>query len=184
MIVRSHVNVALIPIGTVPVALTAWLQKELSMLIGTNVAIGEEIPLPHSAFEKRRGQYLGDMLLKTLRQHAREDRIDGHLLGLIDKDCYSKGLNYLFGQASLGGFEALVALPRLRESFYARQPDDHLFYYRVLKESMHELGHTWGLTHCPDQSCVMHFSNSLHDTDIKQAEFCDICRSLFNEKLL
>ncbi|HDL60405.1 MAG TPA: archemetzincin, partial [candidate division WOR-3 bacterium] len=36
-----------------------------------------------------------------------------------------------------------------------------------------------GLSHCPDPSCVMHFSNSLMDTDYKKDELCDIC----NEKM-
>jgi archaemetzincin len=173
-----RVCVALVPIGAVEPELTAWLQRQLAELTGADVTVGEEIPLPHSAFEKRRGQYLGDMLLKTLRQHAREDRIDGYLLGLIDRDCYSKGLNYLFGQASLGGYEGLVALPRLRETFYSRQDNVPLFQERVLKEAMHELGHTWGLAHCTDQACVMYFSNSLHDTDVKQTVFCENCKRL------
>ncbi|HUT17119.1 MAG TPA: hypothetical protein VMW84_02345 [Acidobacteriota bacterium] len=32
-----------------------------------------------------------------------------------------------------------------------------------------------GLRHCSRSSCVMHFSNSISDTDIKQSLFCDQC---------
>jgi archaemetzincin len=42
---------------------------------------------------------------------------------------------------------------------------------------VHELGHTYGLRHCRDPRCVMHFSNSLHDTDVKGAGFCPRCRA-------
>jgi len=35
---------------------------------------------------------------------------------------------------------------------------------RVIKEAVHELGHAFGLTHCENSKCVMHFSNSLQDT--------------------
>jgi archaemetzincin len=38
---------------------------------------------------------------------------------------------------------------------------------------MHEIGHTWGLPHCPDPYCVMHFSSSLNDTDIKEVQYCE-----------
>ncbi|MBE9507194.1 MAG: hypothetical protein IMY86_04025, partial [Chloroflexi bacterium] len=41
--------------------------------------------------------------------------------------------------------------------------------------TVHELGHTYRLSHCPQPRCVMHFSNSLHDTDAKEATFCQHC---------
>jgi len=44
------------------------------------------------------------------------------------------------------------------------------------KEAVHELGHTYGLKHCPNPACVMHFSNSLHDTDLKGWKFCPNCQ--------
>jgi archaemetzincin len=50
------------------------------------------------------------------------------------------------------------------------------FYDRAVKEIVHELGHTFGLGHCPNSKCVMHFSNSLADTDLKEAYFCNMCR--------
>ncbi|MEA2005134.1 MAG: hypothetical protein U9O50_02570 [Acidobacteriota bacterium] len=48
-------------------------------------------------------------------------------------------------------------------------------------EAVHELGHTYGLSHCPDAKCVMHFSNSLLDTDKKSASFCTHCHKLLDE---
>jgi archaemetzincin len=68
-------------------------------------------------------------------------------------------------------------LPRLRQEFYGLNTNKSLFYQRIIKEAVHELGHAFGLKHCNNPMCVMHFSNSLPDTDIKQNSFCDICRT-------
>jgi archaemetzincin len=70
-----------------------------------------------------------------------------------------------------------IYLPRLRQEFYGLKPDEPLFHQRIIKEAVHELGHAFGLEHCNNQMCVMHFSNSLPDIDIKQNSFCDICRT-------
>jgi archaemetzincin len=95
----------------------------------------------------------------------------------MDADCYTPGLNFVFGQASRPGREALIALGRLREEFYDQPPNSRLFTERVVKEAVHELGHTYGLGHCPARSCVMHFSNRLADTDHKSDRFCRRCRA-------
>jgi archaemetzincin len=97
------------------------------------------------------------------------------LLGLIEADCYAPGLNFIFGQAKPHGREAFVALPRLRQSFYGLPEDPTLLRQRALTEAVHELGHTWSLTHCPDPQYVMHFSNSLRETDVKGSNFCPRC---------
>jgi archaemetzincin len=130
-------------------------------------------PPPANGYDQHRGQYAGPEILAALAQaqFPNAERV----LGIIDADCYAPGLNFIFGQASLDGRDAFIALPRLRPSFYSQPEDDVLFRERVLKEAAHELEHTYDLGHCPDPKCVMHFSNRLHDTDVKGAKFCPRC---------
>jgi archaemetzincin len=99
------------------------------------------------------------------------------ILGICNFDAYSSGLNFVFGQASPTEGVAAIYLPRLRQQFYGLSADRLIFTERVLKEATHELGHAFGLTHCSKQFCVMHFSNSLADTDRKAKDFCNICRN-------
>ena len=88
-------------------------------------------------------------------------------------DLFSEGLDFVFGLADVGGDRAVVSVRRLAAA------DPHLLSARLLKECVHELGHTWGLPHCEDAACVMHFSNSIEETDAKTARFCATCtRSL------
>ncbi len=164
----------LVPIGAVETGLLDWLAKELESALGCAVRIGETVPLPESGYDPRRRQYRGEAILSLLQAvPGPAERV----LGLADVDCYAPGLNFIFGQAGFYRREAFVALPRLRQSFYGLPDDPSLFRQRVLKEAVHELGHTWGLVHCPDRHCVMHFSNTLHDTDVKGPDFCPRCRT-------
>ena len=58
-------------------------------------------------------------------------------------------------------------------------PTPNSSHERLLKESLHELGHTYGLRHCPDYTCVMSSSNGVERIDLKSAEFCPACARLY-----
>jgi archaemetzincin len=170
----ERATIAMVPIGSVPAGLPAQLADRLAVVLGRNVVVGEGIALPATGYEAHRRQYRGGAILGTLRRLSPPTA--GRVLGLIDADCYAPGLNFIFGQAGVNRREAFIALPRLRPSFYGLPEDLQLFGQRALKEAVHELGHTWGLAHCPDPQCVMHFSNTLHDTDVKGTDFCPRCQ--------
>ena len=167
-------KIVLIPIGPVPSELLSWLADRLAELFDRCVVIGGTTSLPADGYNARRHQYEGDSMLAALESSRYPDA--DRLLGLTDVDCYTPCLNFIFGLATLCGRTAFVAVPRLRQSFYGLPEEQALFYERALKEVVHELGHTWGLSHCSDASCVMHFSNSLDDTDIKGADLCSRCK--------
>jgi archaemetzincin len=169
------VRIVLVPIGAAPSELLDWLVDRLGDAVGTQVLLDEGIPLPAAAYDARRGQYGAGIILSVLCERSLPPA--ARVVGLAEADCYAPGLNFIFGQALMNGRAALVALPRLRQSFYGLPEDGALFRERVLKEVVHELGHTWGLAHCADARCVMHFSNTLHDTDVKGAAFCAHCRA-------
>ena len=124
------------------------------------------------AYDPERKQYLSSQLVAALGKAERGERI----VGVADVDLYVPRLNFVFGEADMVSGTAIVSLCRLRQEYYGLAPDDNLFLDRATKEIVHELGHTFGLGHCPDNKCVMHFSNSLADTDLKRAHFCNMCR--------
>src|ERR671917_266766 len=127
---------------------------------------------PTHLFDKARKQWISDSLLDWLLE-SNEPDITTKVLAICDFDAYSDELNFVFGEAHFGGRVAAIYLPRLREEFYVRKSDTNkLFKQRVIKEAVHELGHAFGLTHCEKSKCVMHFSNSLQDTDFKDYKFC------------
>ena len=107
----------------------------------------------------------------------RPNKATTKILAIGDLDAYSNGLNFVFGEAYIDGSISAIYLPRLRQEFYGLKADNSLFHQRIVKEAVHELGHAFGLHHCNNQMCVMHFINSLQDTDVKQKSFCDNCRT-------
>ncbi len=135
---------------------------------------GEPAPVPGKTFNARRGQYHATKILKVL-EAKKSDTCD-LMLGVIDKDLYVPGLNFVFGEADVLARIAVIGLPRLRQEHYSLDPDPELFLLRTAKEAVHELGHTCGLGHCPDRKCIMHFSNSLSDPDVKGTAFCTACK--------
>jgi archaemetzincin len=122
--------------------------------------------LPADAYNPLREQYRVERLLETTRQ-----AVAGRVLGVTDQDLYAEGLNFVFGMAERPGRAAVITLARLHSADEAR------FQARMLKEAVHELGHTLGLAHCPRSKCVMTFSNTLADTDRKDAAFCAACQA-------
>src|SRR5512143_3074924 len=99
------------------------------------------------------------------------------LLGLTPHDLYIPTLTFVFGEAQLEGSCAIFSLNRLRQAFYGLPPGPRLLHERMIKEAVHELGHTLRLRHCDDYRCVMAPSHSVEWVDLKGSSFCPSCLS-------
>lgn len=163
--------------------LVASFVKHLSSVFGGEISIHirvfRQLPPAH-LFNNHRRRWVSDRILDWLLREYDPD-VNTKILAMCNFDAYSNGLNFVFGQAHIEGKVATIYLPRLREEFYGRNKDDNLFCERMTKEAVHELGHCFGLGHCETSTCVMHFSNSLYDTDAKSNDFCKNCKKLVFE---
>jgi len=169
-------TIVLVAIGEVDESLLPVIGEAVSQAFGRPWVSIAPLEHPAYAYDARRRQYLSSAILDRLRALPLPRTGRARCVGIVDEDLYVPELNFVFGQASLGGGEAVIALPRLRQGFYDLPENEALFRERTIKEAVHELGHTYGLRHCPDRRCVMHFSNSLHDTDVKHVGFCRRCQ--------
>jgi archaemetzincin len=167
-------KITLKPIGDIDSNILEELKERLEQTFGCPVETAFENFNLEKAYYSKRKQYLATKLLSKLKKAgvAKGENV----LGIVDVDLYAPGLNFIFGQAEIAAGTAVISLSRLRQEYYGLPSDRALFLDRTIKEAVHELGHTLGLDHCSNAKCVMHFSNSLADTDLKQAAFCSLCR--------
>jgi archaemetzincin len=124
------------------------------------------------ALDSGRRQYYSTAILQRLERAADPD---ARVLGVTACDLYVPVLTFVFGEAQLDGNCAVVSTARLQEEFYGMPRREELHRERLLKEAAHELGHTFGLRHCPDWRCVMSSSHGVERLDVKGADFCAKC---------
>jgi len=166
------VKIAFEPLGNVADGITEKLKDRVGGVFNCATETGSGLSDLARAYNPQRKQYSSSALLASLRKPEGEERV----VGIAGVDLYVPRLSYVFGEADALSGRAIVSLCRLRQEYYGLAPDEALVLERATKEIVHELGHTFGLGHCSNSRCIMHFSNSLADTDVKEVNFCGRCR--------
>jgi archaemetzincin len=166
------VKITLKPLGNIADEIMEELKDRVGGVFHCPIEIKADFIDLTESYNPERKQYFSSKLLASLKKSERDEKV----VGIADVDLYVPRLNFVFGEADILSGTAIVSLYRLRQEYYGLAPDVALFMERATKEIIHELGHTFGLEHCPNNKCVMHFSNSLADTDLKEASFCSSCR--------
>lgn len=174
----SRMKIGLLRLGLVDAEILERIRIRLEGILSwaTFEAMSAVLPLPRGAFNIQRAQYRSDMLLAKVKEYGEKAGNLDRVLGVTGVDIFVPGYNFVFGEAECPGQAAVISLYRLSPEFYGEAPDFERLIERSLKEAVHELGHTLGLDHCRNPLCVMHFSNSILDTDRKKAVFCSPCQ--------
>jgi archaemetzincin len=176
-------RIAILCLGQADTGVTSSIQENLETIFANieTTLVAETLPLPEEAYAKKRQQYRSDIILGAIRNFAETHNLFDRVLGIADVDLFVPRLNFVFGEAEYRGKTAVMSLWRLRPKFYGKASDSHTLVERGTKEAVHELGHTLGLKHCANPFCVMHFSNSVFETDRKQILFCNKCYSKIDD---
>ena len=145
------------------------VRLHLERAFGAQVAVWEGMGRPEDAYDARRKQWSSTRILSWLVRSAP----DGKVLGVTDVDLFIPILTFVFGEAQVGGRAAVVSTARLAEPGL---PDERIVLERLAKESVHEVGHVFGLLHCETPGCVMGRSSSVRDVDRKRGHLCAACR--------
>jgi archaemetzincin len=166
----------IVPVGErVPVDLLDRLAAALASRLHVSCHVRVASVDAGFAYDEKRNQYYSTAILKRLLDEAPSS---ARVLGITAHDLYVPVLTFVFGEAQLGGRAALVSTHRLAEEFYGLPARGDVLLERLVKEAVHELGHTFGLRHCSDWRCVMTSSHGVEKLDVKTAEFCSSCSAV------
>lgn len=169
-------------IGDVALNILEWLKEKIPDQLPSFPLIFEisekTVNISPSLYNSNRSQFKASGILKEILTLSKESGFF-RILGVTEYDIYVEGLNFIFGlaQKPLHIFDktplsALISTNRLTTGL--PKSDTQGFKLRLLKEAVHELGHTFSLDHCTN-NCVMRFSNTIFETDLKPPSLCDKC---------
>lgn len=141
--------------------------------INPKVVLKGNIEFPEKSFYSPRNRYRADSIIKNLKNNIGKDSV---IVGLSHfdisttknriKDWGIMGLGYRPGKA------CVVSDFRL-----SRKNKSEQFYKLVL----HELGHTEGLPHCKENTCMMRDAEGGNPFD-QEKSFCRKCKSFLKNK--
>jgi len=168
-------NITLISFGYFEKELLEMIVNEVEHEFSVPVKTREGFMALSEYYDASRKQYNGNELLKVIEsQFATETT---KTLGLFNVDLFIPILTYIFGQAFLNGRSGIASIYRLSNERYGIEKDQNTFVDRIRKEVIHELGHTFGLIHCSNPTCVMRSSTYVEDIDQKNHHLCGKCKA-------
>ncbi len=156
--------------------------KEAGKDLALDILTERPYPIPRLAYDINLGKYrvegffLKGFDIKTDIERIYKIVIDKVLI-LTDVDICDPPSTDGFGYADSNTFMfAIVSLYRLQ-----RGANRDLLRDRLVKEALHELGHTYGLEHCSRSNCPMSVSPSVLEVDAKTKTFCPRCTAVLQD---
>ncbi|SHE80610.1 archaemetzincin [Mariniphaga anaerophila] len=172
-------QILLISFGQFEQDLLQQIAAEVQAVFGIPVEVESGYADLSKFYDPARRQYDGNLLIQFIHSEYGADH--RKTIGLFRVDLFIPILTYIIGQAIYKGNAGVVSVFRLKSELYGLKKDDDLLFDRFVKEIIHELGHTFGLTHCISPACVMRPSTYIEDVDQKEAAFCAKCRKKLGE---
>jgi archaemetzincin len=175
----KHPFLGLVALGPIDPDILRRLCAGIAKFLSLPVRVLPPKPLPPETYHLIRQQYNVAQLLEFLTDDLETEAY--RVLGVTAGDLFVPIFTFVFGEAQLSGKAAIISVFRLRGDAGDPSPPRRVFLERLLKLSLHELGHTFGLGHCLKAGCLMGFSTNLEKLDQSSLALCDYCRILLTD---
>jgi len=177
---RATHNIIISPIGAFGSDLLNPIRDEVKRIYGYPTEVLPLLDDLEFAFHPHRNQYHSTPILEQLAHKAPPNAIK--VMALVEVDLFIPILTHVYGEAQLGGKACMVSTARLNEGHNALNTQEP-YLGRIVKETIHELGHTFKLRHCREHTCLMHYCRNEHDVDRKSDQLCRYCRVLLDDEI-
>jgi len=185
--ISSDTAVAIQPYNVMESDKTDNIKKAIVEYYGVSVFILPQRKLYKEAFINIKSpRYRADSIIK-FQEHSLPDRAD-YILGLTEIDISTtkhnsdgsvKSPQWRYNDFGIMGLAYCPGKSCIVSGFRLKHKNKELYFKRFKKVVLHELGHNFGLPHCPDKKCVMTDAvESIKTIDNANPELCVKCKKV------
>jgi archaemetzincin len=148
-------EVVIVPMADLAEAELAAVEKALAAEYQVTVRRAEKIAMPQIAWYEPRKRWRAEKILAVLTARFKDLPRTSKVIGLAADDISTSKGGFddwgIFGLGDIDGRACVVSSFRLRR----KAKDAAHVRKRIATTAVHEVGHTFGLEHCPEPLCVM-----------------------------
>lgn len=176
----SDHSILISPVGELSTELLEAVATEIKEVFGFSSETSPILNDLSFALDANRNQYHSTAILDRLAADSPSQFL--RVLAITQVDLFIPILTHVYGEAQLGGTACIVSTFRLNEGPSAMNIT-RKYIERIVKEAIHELGHTFNLRHCPEHTCIMHYCRNEEDVDRKSDQLCRYCVVMLKDEI-
>jgi archaemetzincin len=158
------------------------VRRALAAVFARPVSVMAKVELPKNAYYAPRSRYRAEKLLDFIHPQLPEGGL--RIMGVTASDISTTKPPHedwgILGLANVDGSACVLSTFRCRRG----AKDQRHARVRFAKTAVHELGHTFGLEHCPTLGCLMEDGGGTVLTTDRERDLCATCRKWLSARNL
>lgn len=171
---KTPKQISIYCMGGYPADSVQYLEVFLRKYFPNVRVMPNNINLPSHYFNKERNRYLASGLLDELAKHRNNDAVIGVTDYIIFKPNKKSDTFDIMGMSYTNTFKSIVST-KIPLNGKEQSKDN------ICKLALHELGHGFGLKHCPNETCYMVDAEGTMKI-VNAIGFCESCKHVLNSK--